>query len=194
MCKRSFSIAPISLEKTGKDCTLQEKFFMAQQNSFDIVSEINMQEVDNALNQARKEIATRYDFRDTKTTIEFNQKEKEITVLSDNDFRMKAVIDILQNKMIKRGIHIKSLKYGALEPAAGSMVRQKITLLVGVDKENAKKLVQIIKETKIRVQAQIMEDQVRVTGKDRDDLQQVIAILREKDFPLPLQFINYRSS
>ncbi|MBW7889294.1 MAG: YajQ family cyclic di-GMP-binding protein [Bacteroidetes bacterium] len=167
---------------------------MAQQNSFDIVSEINMQEVDNALNQARKEIATRYDFRDTKTTIDFNQKEKEITVLSDNDFRMKAVIDILQNKMIKRGIHIKSLKYGALEPAAGSMVRQKITLLVGVDKENAKKLVQIIKETKIRVQAQIMEDQVRVTGKDRDDLQQVIAILREKDFPLPLQFINYRSS
>lgn len=167
---------------------------MAQQNSFDIVSEINMQEVDNALNQARKEIATRYDFKDTKTAIDFNQKEKEIVVLSDNDFRMKAVIDIIQNKMIKRGVHIKSLQYGNVEPAASSMVRQKITLMVGVDKENAKKLVQMIKETKIRVQAQIMDDQIRVTGKDRDDLQKVIAVLREKDFPLPLQFTNYRTS
>ncbi len=165
---------------------------MAQQNSFDIVSEVNMQEVDNALNQARKEVATRYDFKDSKTTIDFVEKEKEITISTDNDFRLKAVIDILQNKLIKRGIAIKTLKYGSVETAAGATVRQKITLLVGIDKENAKKLVQIIKETKIKVQAQINEDQVRVTGKDRDDLQLIITKLRGLDFPLPLQFNNYR--
>lgn len=165
---------------------------MAQQNSFDIVSEINMQEVDNALNQARKEVLTRYDFKDTKTTIEFNEKEKIVTVTSDDEFRLKAVIDVLQNKFVKRGIHLKSLKYDAVEPASGGMARQKITLQVGVDKENAKKLVQIIKDTKIKVQAQIMDDQVRVSGKNRDDLQAVIAHLRSLDFPLPLQFTNYR--
>lgn len=165
---------------------------MAQQNSFDIVSEVNMQEVDNALNQARKEIQTRYDFKDTKTTIEFNEKEKEVTVVSDNDFRLKAVIDVMQNKFVKRGIHLKTLKYSAVEPASGGTVRQKITLQVGIDKENAKKLVQIIKDTKLKVQAQIMDDQVRVTGKDKDDLQAVIAKLRSIDFPLPLQFTNYR--
>lgn len=165
---------------------------MAQQNSFDIVSDVNMQEVDNAFNQARKEVLTRYDFKDTKTTIEFNEKEKIVTVTSDDDFRLKAVIDILQNKFVKRGIHLKSLKYGEVERAAGGMARQKITLQVGIDKENAKKLVQIIKETKLRVQAQIMEDQVRVTGKDKDDLQTIIAKLRTEDFPLPLQFTNYR--
>lgn len=165
---------------------------MAQQNSFDIVSEVNMQEVDNALNQARKEILTRYDFKDTKTTIEFVEKDKITTVTSDDEFRLKAVVDVLQNKFVKRGIHLKSLKYGAVEPALGGMARQKITLQVGIDKENAKKLVQIIKETKIKVQAQIMDDQVRVTGKDKDDLQAVIAHLRSVDFPLPLQFTNYR--
>lgn len=165
---------------------------MAQQNSFDIVSEVNMQEVDNALNQARKEIQTRYDFKDSKTTIDFTEKEKEVTVLSDDDFRLKAVIDVLQNKFVKRGISLKTLKYGTVEPAAGGSVRQKISLQVGIDKENAKKLVQIIKDSKLKVQAQIMDDQVRVTGKDKDDLQAVIAKLRSIDFPLPLQFTNYR--
>ncbi len=165
---------------------------MAQQNSFDIVSEVNMQEVDNALNQARKEVLTRYDFKDSKTTIDFAEKEKEVTIHTEDDFRLKAVIDILQNKFIKRGIAIKTLKYGAVETASGGTVRQKITLKVGIDKENAKKLVQIIKETKIRVQASIMEDQVRVSGKDKDDLQAIITLLRGKDFPLPLQFTNYR--
>lgn len=165
---------------------------MAQQNSFDIVSEVNMQEVDNALNQARKEVLTRYDFKDSKTTIDFAEKEKIVTVHTEDDFRLKAVVDILQNKFIKRGIAIKTLKYGDVETATGSTVRQKITIQVGIDKENAKKLVQIIKETKIRVQASIMEDQVRVTGKDKDDLQSVIAFLRGAEFPLPLQFTNYR--
>ncbi len=165
---------------------------MAQQNSFDIVSEVNMQEVDNALNQARKEIATRYDFKDSKTTIDFIEKEKEITLTTDDDFRLKAVIDILQNKFIKRGIAIKILKYGNVETASGGTVRQKISLQVGIDKENAKKLVQMIKDTKIKVQASIMEDQVRVSGKDKDDLQSIMATLRGTDFPLPLQFTNYR--
>lgn len=165
---------------------------MAQQNSFDIVSEVNMQEVDNALNQARKEVATRYDFKDSKTTIDFAEKEKEVTVHTEDDFRLKAVIDILQSKFIKRGIAIKTLKYGNVEAAAGSTVRQKITLQVGIDKENAKKLVQIIKDTKIRVQPSIMEDQVRVSGKDKDDLQTIIATLRGTEFPLPLQFTNFR--
>ncbi|MEW5798519.1 MAG: YajQ family cyclic di-GMP-binding protein [Bacteroidota bacterium] len=165
---------------------------MAQQNSFDIVSEVNMQEVDNALNQARKEVLTRYDFKDTKTTIEFIEKDKIVTVTSDDEFRLKAVIDVLQNKFVKRGIHLKTLKYSEVEPAAGGMARQKITLQVGIDKENARKLVQIIKDMKIKVQAQIMDDQVRVTGKDKDDLQSVIAKLRSIDFPLPLQFTNYR--
>jgi len=165
---------------------------MAQQSSFDIVSEVNMQEVDNALNQARKEIQTRYDFKDSKTTIDFIEKEKEVTVVSDDDFKMKAVIDVLQNKFVKRGIHLKTLKYGAVEPASGGTVRQKITLQVGIDKENAKKLVQIIKDSKLKVQAQIMDDQVRVTGKNKDDLQAIIAKLRSIDFSLPLQFTNYR--
>ena len=167
---------------------------MASQNSFDVVSEIDMQEVDNALNQARKEILQRYDFKGTKTDIDFNQKENLITVLSDDDFRMKAVIDILQNKFIKRGIALKAMKFGEVEPAGGGMSRMKITLNVGIEKENAKLLVKMIKDQKFKVQAQIMDDQVRVTGKDRDDLQQVIAMLKAAELEFAIQFTNYRSS
>jgi uncharacterized protein YajQ (UPF0234 family) len=166
---------------------------MAQQNSFDVVSEVNMQEVDNALNQAQKEVAQRYDLKDSKSTIDFDQKEKMVTVSSLNEFTLKSVVDVLQNKFIKRGIHLKSLQYSPVEQAAGGTARQKITLRVGIDKENAKVLVKIIKDTKLKVQAQIMEEQVRVSGKDRDELQTVIAKLKALDFPLPLQFINYRS-
>ena len=166
---------------------------MAQQNSFDIVSEVNMQEVDNALNQAQKEVAQRYDLKDSKSTINFDQKEKIVTVSSLNEFTLKSVIDVLQNKFIKRGIHLKSLEYSPVEQAAGGTARQKITLRVGIDKENAKNLVKIIKDSKLKVQAQIMEEQVRVSGKDRDELQAVIAKLKALDFPLPLQFTDYRS-
>ena len=166
---------------------------MAQQNSFDIVSEVNMQEVDNALNQAQKEVAQRYDLKDSKSTINFDQKEKIVTISSLNEFTLKSVVDVLQNKFIKRGIHLKSLEYSPVEQAAGGTARHKITLRVGIDKENAKTLVKIIKDTKLRVQAQIMEEQVRVSGKDRDELQAVIAKLKALDFPLPLQFTNYRS-
>lgn len=165
---------------------------MAQQNSFDIVSQVDLQEVDNALNQARKEIGQRYDFKDSKTSIDLNQKDKQITILSDDDFRMKSVVDIVQSKLVKRGISLKALKYGKIEPAAGGAVRQVISLQVGIDKENAKAVTKLIKDSKIRVQAQIMEDQVRVSGKDKDDLQTVMKMLRESDFSFAMQFVNYR--
>ena len=165
---------------------------MADTSSFDIVSEVNMQEVDNAINQARKEIGQRYDFKGSKSSIELNQKEKSLTLISDDDFKLKSVIDILQNKLIKRGVPIKALDYGTVEPAANTTVRQIINLRVGIDKENAKLLVKMIKDTKLRVQAQIMEDQVRVSGKNKDDLQSIIKLVREAELKFAVQFANYR--
>lgn len=162
------------------------------QPSFDIVSDVNLQEVDNAVNQALKEIGQRYDFKDSKTGIAFDQKEKKLVLTTIDDFHLKAAIDILQNKLIKRSVPVKALSYGAVESAAGSTVRQTITLKVGIDKENAKTLVKIIKDTKLKVQAQIMEEQIRVSGKDKDDLQTVIAALRNANVPIALQFVNYR--
>jgi uncharacterized protein YajQ (UPF0234 family) len=165
---------------------------MAQQNSFDIVSEVNLSEVENAVNQATKEIIQRYDFKGIKTTIDLDQKEKKITVQTGDDFHLKSVIDILQTKMVKRGVALKALRYGNVEPAAGSSVRQVVTLQVGIGKEDAKTLTKLIKDSKIRVQAQIMEDQVRVSGKDKDDLQAVIALLKSQELPFAIQFMNYR--
>lgn len=165
---------------------------MAQENSFDIVSEVNLQEVDNAVNQARKEIGQRYDFKGSKVSIEFSPKEKTIGVVADDDFRLKSVVDILQSKLVKRGIPLKALRYGPVEPAAGGTVRQRITLQVGIDKEDARLVVKIIKDTKLRVQAQILDDQIRVSGKSRDDLQAVIKTLRERNLPFAMQFVNYR--
>jgi len=165
---------------------------MADTSSFDIVSEVNLQEVDNAINQARKEIGQRYDFKGSKSSVELNQKEKQLTVLSDDDFKLKSVVDILQNKLIKRGVPLKALDYGPVEPAAGGAARQLITLRVGIDKDNARLIVKMIKDTKLRVQAQIMEDQVRVSGKNKDDLQAVIAMLRQADLKFAIQFTNYR--
>jgi len=165
---------------------------MADAFSFDIVSEVNLQETDNAINQARKEIAQRYDFKGSKSTIDLDLKEKKIAVVSDDDFKLKAVIDILQNKLIKRGVPLKALDYGVVEPAAGGTVRQVIGLRVGIDKENARAIVKMIKDTKIRVQAQIMEDQVRVSGKAKDDLQSVMKMIREAELKFAVQFTNYR--
>jgi cyclic-di-GMP-binding protein len=165
---------------------------MAQQNSFDIVSEVNLQEVDNALNQARKEIIQRYDFKDSKTVIDFNEKEKLITLHSIDEFHLKSAVDIVQSKLVKRGVSLKALRYGAIEPAANSTVRQVVTLIVGISKDDARLVVKMIKDSKIRVQAQIMEDQVRVSGKDKDDLQGIIQMLREADLKFPVQFANYR--
>lgn len=165
---------------------------MSQQNTFDIVSKVDMQEVDNALNQARKEIAQRYDFKDSKSSVELKQKENEIVLLADDDFKMKALLDIVQSKMVKRSIPLKALTYGKAEPATGGLVRQVIKLQNGIDKENAKLVVKMIKDTKMKVQSQIMDDLVRVSGKNRDDLQAVIALLRQADLPFATQFVNYR--
>ena len=159
--------------------------------SFDIVSKVDMQEVDNAINQAVKEIAQRYDFKGSKS--EVTLEKDSIKVLSDDDFRLKAVIEILQSKFIKRNISPKALQYGKVEQASGSMVRQIITLQVGISKEKAKEIGAVIKETKLKVQSQIQDDQLRVTGKNIDDLQEVIRILKGKDLEIDMQFVNFRS-
>ncbi len=165
---------------------------MAQQNSFDIVSEVNMQELDNALNQATKEITQRYDLKDSKTTIDFNEKEKLITVTTLNDFTLKSVIDVLQSKLIKRQVPLSAMTYSSVEQAGGAMVRQKITVRAGLSAEEAKEIVKSIKDAKFKVQAAIMGEQVRVTAKSRDELQEVLSFLRSKELKYPLQFTNYR--
>jgi len=165
---------------------------MADTSSFDIVSKVDMQEVDNAMNQARKEIIQRYDFKGSKSSIELKEKEMEIVLISDDDFKMKAVVDILQSKFVKRSVPLKALTYGAIEQAGGNTVRQVIKLQNGIDKENAKLITKMIKDSKLKVQSQIMEDQVRVSGKSKDDLQSVMAMLRQADLKFAIQFTNYR--
>ena len=158
--------------------------------SFDVVSQVDMQEVSNALQQTRKEVEQRYDFKGSKTEIE--QEKDAIKITSENDFKVKAVVDVLQSKLVKRGINLKSLEYGKIEPAAGSTARQLITIHQGLDTDAAREVVKLIKETKLKVQAQVQDDQVRVSAKARDDLQGVIQSLRGADFRRPLQFINMR--
>ena len=165
---------------------------MASQHSFDVVSKIDLQEVTNALHQATKEMQTRYDFKGSKSSVELNAKEHEIVVLADDDLKRRAVLDILQNKLIKRGVPLKGLTYGNPADAAGGMVRQTISLQAGIDKENARALVKMIKDSKLKVQAAIQEDQVRVTANKIDDLQAVIKLLREAELPFDTQFVNYR--
>jgi uncharacterized protein YajQ (UPF0234 family) len=159
--------------------------------SFDIVSKVDLQEVDNAVNQAVKEIAQRYDFKGSKSQV--TMENETIKVLADDDFRLKAIVDILQSKMIKRGVSLKALQYGKAESASGGMVRQIITIQQGISKEKGKELNGIIKESKLKVQSQIQEDQVRVTGKNIDDLQEIIKLLKEKDLGVELQFVNFRA-
>jgi cyclic-di-GMP-binding protein len=165
---------------------------VAQQFSFDIVSEVNLQEVDNALNQARKEISQRYDFKGIATTLDFSETDKTITLTTGDEFHLKSAVDILQTKLIKRGVHVKALKYGSVENAAGGAVRQIITLRIGIDKEDSKMIVKMIKDSKIKVQPQIMDDQIRVSGKDKDDLQKVIKLVNEANLSFATQFANYR--
>lgn len=159
--------------------------------SFDIVSKVDMQEVDNAVNQTIKEIIQRYDFKGSKSEVAL---EKDgIRILADDDFRLKAIIDILQSKFVKRSLSLKSMQYGKAETASGGMVRQMITIQQGISKEKGKEINNAIKETKLKVQSQIQDDQVRVTGKNIDDLQEVIRILKGKDLGIELQYINFRS-
>ena len=159
--------------------------------SFDIVSKVDMQEVDNAINQAKKEIAQRYDFKGTKS--EIDMKDDAIIVLADDDYKLTAITDIIQSKMLKRGISLKSLDYGKEEDASMGMIRQSITIKQGIATEKAKEINKIIKETKMKVQSQIQGDQVRITAKKIDDLQEVIQLLKGKDLDVDLQFINMRS-
>ena len=159
--------------------------------SYDIVSKVDMQEIDNAVNQTVKEIAQRYDFKGTKS--EVSLEKEEIRVLADDDFRLKAIIDILQSKCIKRGISLKALQCGKAESASGGMVRQIISVQQGVSKEKGKEIIAVIKDTKLKVQGQIQEDQVRVTGKNIDDLQEIIRVLKGEDLGIELQFVNFRS-
>jgi cyclic-di-GMP-binding protein len=159
--------------------------------SFDIVVKVDLQEMDNAINQAQKELAQRYDFKGSKSKIEWDKKS-EVIVVGDDDFKLRAVTDILQSKMIKRGISIKNLVYGKEEPAFEGTLRQKITLQQGIPSEKAKELIKMIKETKLRVQPQIQEEQVRISGKNRDDLQQVMGLVRKCDLGLDFNFENLR--
>lgn len=165
---------------------------MAQQFSFDIVSEIDMQEVDNAVNQASKEIHQRYDLKDTGSNFDLNKGDKKITITSKDEYTLKTVIDVLQNKFIKRSISLKALKYCDVEPASGGTVRQVVELQSGISKENSKKLVKIIKDSKLKVQAAIQDEQVRVSGKAKDDLQDVINLIKESNLDFPTQFVNYK--
>jgi uncharacterized protein YajQ (UPF0234 family) len=159
-------------------------------SSFDVVSRIDAQELDNALNQVRKEIAGRFDFKNTKTTIE-NTPER-ITIVSDDELKLRNVIDMLQTRAIKRGISTKAFDYGKVEPAAQGTVRQVITLRTGIPKEKSKPLIEAIKNAKLKVSTQYQDEQLRVSSKSKDDLQQAITLLRGLDFELPLQFVNYR--
>jgi uncharacterized protein YajQ (UPF0234 family) len=165
---------------------------VAQNHSFDVVSEIDFQEVDNAINQAEKEIQQRYDIKDSNTTLELNKKDKYIQINSKDDYSLKASVDILQSKFIKRNISLKAMKFGEVEPASGGRVKQKIDLQSGISKENAKIIVKLIKDSKAKVNAQIMDEQVRVTGPKLDDLQSVISMLKNADLNFPTQFTNYK--
>jgi len=163
---------------------------MPADSSFDIVCKVDMQEVTNAVDQARREVDTRYDLKGTKNEIKL--EKTDLTITTADEMKLKAVVDILQSKLHKRGVPLKALTYGDVEPAAGSTFRQKIGLQQGIPIEKAKEIVRLIKDAKIKVQASIQEDQVRVSGKSKDDLQRVMAMVREKDLGIAVQFVNYR--
>ena len=163
------------------------------ENTFDIVSKIDLQEVSNAIQHALKEIHTRFDLKDSKSNIELDGKDA-IVLHSMDEYKLKAVNDVLQAKLVKRGVSLKGLTYGAIEPSAGGTSKQRITMQQGVPIEKAKEIVKLIKESKKKAQASIQGDLVRVSGKDRDTLQDIIALLRQKDFGIDMQFTNYRTN
>jgi uncharacterized protein YajQ (UPF0234 family) len=163
-------------------------------NSFDVVSLIEMPEVNNAIQQAMKEITTRYDLKDSKSSIELNEKDKKVILTSSDDFKLKAATEIFQLKLVKRGVPVKNLTYGPIQSAAGSSVKQEVTLTSGIPTEKAKDVVKKIKDSKLKLQAAIQGDLVRISGKDRDTLQQAIALLKGSDFGIDLQFINFRTN
>ena len=166
---------------------------MAKENSFDIVSEVNLQEVLNAVQQALKEVSTRYDLKDTHSTIELNEKDRKLALNSSDEYKLHAVTDLLHQKLVKRGVPLRALSAGAVEPAAGGRVRQEVTIQQGIPSEKAREIVRVIKDSKKKVQASIQSETVRVAGKDRDTLQEVIGLLKQHDFGIDMQFTNYRS-
>jgi len=166
---------------------------MPAQASFDVTTGVDLQEVDNAINQAQKEIAQRYDFKGSKSTIEFNRAEAMLVLVADNDFQMRALFDVVQAKLIKRGVSVKNLDIGEIKQAGGDTVRREIKLKTALDSDTAKKVAAAIKDAKLKkVQAAIQGEQVRVSSPSKDELQQAIAVLRQKDFGVELKFGNYR--
>ena len=165
---------------------------MADNSSFDVVSTVDMQEVKNAVDQTLKELGQRFDFKGSKSTLTLKEKEKVLEVVSDDDYKLKAVLDILKAKWVKRNISLKALDYGKVEQALGGTVRQNITIQSGIVDEKTKAIVKSIKEKKFKAQGQIQGDQVRVQSKSKDELQSVIAFLKQQDFGIDLQFINFR--
>ena len=163
-------------------------------NTFDVVSKIELPEVSNAVQQAMKELQQRYDLKNSHSSIELREKESKILLQSQDDFKLKAVTELLESKLVKRKVPLKGLSYGAITPAAGSTVRQEISLQQGIPIEKAREIVRVIKDSKKKVQASIQGDFVRVSGKDRDTLQDVIQLLRQTDFGIDMQFTNYRTN
>ena len=164
---------------------------MPQDHSFDIVSKVNFQELDNAIQMSLKEISQRFDFKGSKTEIK-KEEDNKLVIISDDDYKLRSTIDILQNKMIKRGISLKFLEFGKVEPALTGTVRQEATIKQGIEQEQAKEINKKIKDAGLKVQTQIQGDQIRVTGKKLDDLQLVIQSLKKTELPIELQFVNYR--
>ncbi len=165
---------------------------MADQNSFDVVSKVDMQEIKNAIDQALKEIHQRFDFKGTKTELTLKEKENELVLVSDDDYKLRSVGDILKAKLIKRNVSVKAFTFGVVEPALGGTVRQTAAIQNGLALEKAKEIAKAIKEGKFKAQAQIQGDQLRVQSKSRDELQVVITFLKGKDFGVDLQYVNYR--
>ncbi len=165
---------------------------MASDHSFDIVSKVDLQEVSNAVQQTEKEISQRFDFRESKSSVTLDEKKYELTLISDDEHKLKSLIDILQNKLVKRSVPLKAINFGKTEPASGGTVRQVLMLQNGIPVEKAKEIIKFIKNTKVKVQAEIQKEQVRVRSKKIDDLQNIIKEIKEKDFGIHTDFINYR--
>ncbi len=166
---------------------------MPQENTFDVVSQVNLQEVSNAVQQALKEVQTRYDLKSSGSRIELVEKDLKLQLSAPDEFKLKAVTEILQQKLVRRGVSLRAFDYGKIEPAAGASVRQEISIKQGISSETAREIVRAIKDSKKKVQASIQGDTVRVSSRDRDVLQEVIALIKQRDFGLDLQFTNYRT-
>jgi len=165
---------------------------MAKENSFDIVSELNMQEVDNGVNQAVREISVRYDLKDSKSKISLDKTKKEIEIVSPDEFKLKSIMDVLQSKLFKRGISLKVLKYQKVVSSLGGTVSLKVDLVDGLPSEKCREIAKLVRDSKLKVKVQVEGEKVRVSSPSKDILQQVMGIIKEKYFDIPLQFVNYR--